>query len=1279
MDEETMSRFALAVIAFFVFASGLLSEDVKDAGAYLDRALILKAAGEISQATYPDADMVLLDDYEAVVYNADGTNVTCDESYVKVLNEKGRRENQSATVRMNTSYEKTEFKAVEIIKPDGRSVPVDIGTMAKEMVDNSTMGMNIYDPNQKILSVNIPGVEVGDVVRVVYRQEVFKTRMPDTFSDYFGFESVYPIRHYNLEISAPEELPLRHKEIKSPSGETLKGAVEKKDGRIIYRWTAEDVPRMFPEPNMPDAYSLVQRLLVSTVKDWETVSKWCWGISEKHLEAVTPEMRKKTSELVEGIQDRQKRMEAVFYYVSRNIRYMGITIEKEAPGYEPHDVSITFENKYGVCRDKAALLVAMLRLAGFKAFPVLMMAGPKIDQDVPLPFFNHEVVCVGNDDGSYTLMDPTDENTKDIFPSYLGNMSYLVARPEGETLKVTPVVPADKNLVRVTTSAAFNISGGLGAETTFLFEGINDNIYRGYFARARPEEVKSYFEMLAKAILPGARLSELKIMPEKMGDTASAVSATIKYSTPDALVKGKDKMMLQLPWAGASVGLAGRVIGSTGLEKRKYPLSTEITCGVVEKFEVVLGGGIPPLAEMPEFQGVESDELEWARRLELKDGRIYGEGKFLLKTVEFSPEQYLVLRDTLKQIELDGRKMPIFGIAGEDGVEPGKEPDTEIIEQVVRCEIIDSGHWKLASKIREKVLTYSGIKKISEIKIQYNPIWDDVRLLSAKVVQPDGTENMISPKEINIMDQGWVSAAPRYPGGKILVASLPGVSVGSVIEYELSMDFKDRPFIAFDSYVRDNSPIRRKSFSLAYPEDMPLKVEDLITPTMPGVLEAGKGTLEFEVKDSPAIKSEPSLPPRWFFVPGILVSTGDWKSYCGVLRAGLEKKVADGAKAAARTVELVKAAGDDRRAKIKLIRDFVAVNVRTAGPGFNQLPLSCLSSADRTLEDGYGSSTDKAVLLAAMLKAAGIESEFVLASREPMIGEFVDMQQKIPDPDTFSELLVKIRGEDIYLNEGDQYAELGATYHAGFAGLFIGDAGIAEIKAAPDRKDRSVVNCFVKVSPDGTALVKNQTLHFGSAMCVFRRTFTEITPEDRRRHHLELCGSLSRSAKAAGEYVTRTDVYPGVEEYTVSIENYAVREGDYLYFELGQPLGGIFSNVTPGRENPYFIGSRSSSETNYYISLPLNEFKEQELIPPEQFFSIPSSGGESGSLKITRDTVKPPDCAGGFFGDGAGNVLKVSYAAELKPELLSKDSAKLLLSLNDVLNDPELNTIFIRK
>ncbi|WP_218060823.1 hypothetical protein, partial [Aeromonas sp. EERV15] len=145
---------------------------------------------------------------------------------------------------------------------------------------------------------------------------------------------------------------------------------------------------------------------------------------------------------------------------------------------------------HGVCRDKAALLVAMLRLAGFESYPVLIHSGPKKDKEVPQPYFNHAITCVRNEDGTYKLMDSTDESTQRLMPSYLNDCSYIVAAPYGETLLESPVEPAENNMLKITTKAQIDKNGSYKAESTLVFEGINDNAYRGAFLRKKPEQRK---------------------------------------------------------------------------------------------------------------------------------------------------------------------------------------------------------------------------------------------------------------------------------------------------------------------------------------------------------------------------------------------------------------------------------------------------------------------------------------------------------------------------------------------------------------------------------------------------------------------------------------------------------------------------------------------------------------------------------------------------------------------------------------------------------------------
>ena len=119
--------------------------------------------------------------------------------------------------------------------------------------------------------------------------------------------------------------------------------------------------------------------------------------------------------------------------------------------------------------------MSLLRLAGLHAYPVLINVGTKRDPEVPDPFFNHAIVSVELTNGTYTLMDPTDENTRQLLPAGDCNQSFLVCRPEGERLQTSPIIPADQNLMHVTTTGTLDNAGTLEARTELLFDGVNDN------------------------------------------------------------------------------------------------------------------------------------------------------------------------------------------------------------------------------------------------------------------------------------------------------------------------------------------------------------------------------------------------------------------------------------------------------------------------------------------------------------------------------------------------------------------------------------------------------------------------------------------------------------------------------------------------------------------------------------------------------------------------------------------------------------------------------------
>src|SRR5208337_2145264 len=101
-------------------------------------------------------DAVTVDGRSVRNYRADGTGESQDESFTKVMTEKGRRDNRTLSFSFMLPYSTVAVDKLEVIAPDGRIVPVDVAANSKESIDDSQMSMNIYDPNMRVLRVNIP-------------------------------------------------------------------------------------------------------------------------------------------------------------------------------------------------------------------------------------------------------------------------------------------------------------------------------------------------------------------------------------------------------------------------------------------------------------------------------------------------------------------------------------------------------------------------------------------------------------------------------------------------------------------------------------------------------------------------------------------------------------------------------------------------------------------------------------------------------------------------------------------------------------------------------------------------------------------------------------------------------------------------------------------------------------------------------------------------------------------------------------------------------------------
>src|SRR5580698_6046233 len=148
----------------------------------------MAAAAQITPAQYPNSDSAIVEQNSVRDYNTDGTGACQDEMFTKVLTEKGRRDNREQTYSFMLPYWTVNVPKLEIIKADGTIVPVDVAANSKESIDDSQMAENIYDPNMRVLTVNIPQLDIGDTVHVISQQIIHRSIMPQEYDEENVFE-----------------------------------------------------------------------------------------------------------------------------------------------------------------------------------------------------------------------------------------------------------------------------------------------------------------------------------------------------------------------------------------------------------------------------------------------------------------------------------------------------------------------------------------------------------------------------------------------------------------------------------------------------------------------------------------------------------------------------------------------------------------------------------------------------------------------------------------------------------------------------------------------------------------------------------------------------------------------------------------------------------------------------------------------------------------------------------------------------------------------------------
>src|SRR4029079_2141267 len=120
---------------------------------------------------------------------------------------------------------------------------------------------------------------------------------------------------------------------------------------------------------MPGYAEEAPYLHVSTYKSWEDVGRWYWHLVEDQLTG-DDILHKAALDAVRGLRTDEDKIRALHRLVIEGTRYVGL--EFGIHGFKPYKVTQVLARRFGDCKDKASLLLALLRESGIPSELVLV-------------------------------------------------------------------------------------------------------------------------------------------------------------------------------------------------------------------------------------------------------------------------------------------------------------------------------------------------------------------------------------------------------------------------------------------------------------------------------------------------------------------------------------------------------------------------------------------------------------------------------------------------------------------------------------------------------------------------------------------------------------------------------------------------------------------------------------------------------------------------------------------------------------------------------------------
>ena len=455
----SLAAMALALGAGHAMAGDTLAYG--PAGDWVKPIVIPKS--DPTQETLP---FQFLADDTQVHFGADG-DTTHNEYVLRVQSTQGLQAAQSFVtwnpdvddVTINKAQIIRGDQVIDLLKTQTYTVARRETNLDRSMLDGVLTG--ILQPE---------GLQVGDVVdyafTIHHRDPVFGGNSEAVTLA----ASTTRIGHARLRVTWDKDKPIRFRQSDDlPAAKVTPGGGE-------YVLEADNLTAGTAPDQAPDRYAQLGYVEFSQFASWKDISRLMAPHYDKAstLAGDSP-LKAETAKIRAASTDPKIQAAMAVKLVENSVRYLFLGMNQG--GYIPADADVTWQRRFGDCKGKTALLLALLHDLGIKAEPALVstQVGDGLDSHLPeMEFFDH-VIVRAEIAGKVYWLDATRLGDRDLDSLRVPPWHFaLPVSAEGADLEPLAATPYDKpeteTILKLDATAGLNVPARAHFEVIYRYD-----------------------------------------------------------------------------------------------------------------------------------------------------------------------------------------------------------------------------------------------------------------------------------------------------------------------------------------------------------------------------------------------------------------------------------------------------------------------------------------------------------------------------------------------------------------------------------------------------------------------------------------------------------------------------------------------------------------------------------------------------------------------------------------------------------------------------------------